>query len=160
MIKIVSFDYFEPFEYIEVNFTEVWAWSPNFAWLGYESVNFLIGLGSLAIFASLQLVFLSLLLCRLPTLCKKSSHKVCNKLGKKLQWESQRVNGILFMHGTFFDIATCVFISMEMIKFFDVLNEADRTSIAFSLLFGVVLALYLSFVIFFALCRSNQMALA
>ena len=28
MLSFVSFDYFPPFEYIDVNFTEVWYWSP------------------------------------------------------------------------------------------------------------------------------------
>ena len=44
LISIVSFDYFAPFDYVEVKFTELWFWSPNFEWLGYDSVQFLLGL--------------------------------------------------------------------------------------------------------------------
>ena len=53
MISVVSFDYFPPFEYLDVGFTEVWSYSENFEWIGYDSVNFLIGLGSIGIFAAL-----------------------------------------------------------------------------------------------------------
>ena len=53
MISFVSFDYFPPFEYIDAGFTEVWSWSPNFEFLGYDTVNFLEGLGSIAVFAGL-----------------------------------------------------------------------------------------------------------
>ena len=53
MISVVSFDYFPPFEYLDVDFTETWAWSPNFEWIGYDSVNFLLGLGSIAVFAAI-----------------------------------------------------------------------------------------------------------
>ena len=53
MISFVSFDYFPPFEYIDADFTEVWSWSPNFEFLGYDTVNFLEGLGSIAVFAGL-----------------------------------------------------------------------------------------------------------
>lgn len=35
-VEIVSFDYFAPFEYIDADFTETWAWSPEFDWMGYE----------------------------------------------------------------------------------------------------------------------------
>ena len=52
MISVVSFDYFAPFEYYDIGFTEVGSWSPEFYMLGYESVNFLLGLGSILIFAS------------------------------------------------------------------------------------------------------------
>ena len=53
MISFVSFDYFPPFEYIDANFTEVGSWSPHFEFLGYDTVNFLEGLGSIVIFSGL-----------------------------------------------------------------------------------------------------------
>ena len=69
LISIVSFDYLKPFEYLDVNFTELWAWSPNFEWLDYDSVQFLPELGSIAIFAAIQLfmslIALGVMTCRL-----------------------------------------------------------------------------------------------
>ena len=48
----MSFDYLPPpFEYIDAGFTEVWAHSPEFEWLGYDTVNFMLGMGSLIMFA-------------------------------------------------------------------------------------------------------------
>ena len=38
MIDMVSFDYFPPFEYIDVHFSDAWAWSPNFDFVGYGTV--------------------------------------------------------------------------------------------------------------------------
>ena len=37
IIKVVSFDYFPPFDYIEVGFTDTEAISPQFDWVGYGS---------------------------------------------------------------------------------------------------------------------------
>lgn len=53
MVNIVSFDYFAPFEYVDAGFTEVWAYSPEFEWLEYDTVNFVLGLGSIIVFAAL-----------------------------------------------------------------------------------------------------------
>ena len=47
IISISSFYYFPPFEYVDVGFTEFWAFSENFVRIGYDSVNFLLGLGSI-----------------------------------------------------------------------------------------------------------------
>ena len=47
MISIVSFDFFSPTEYFDIGLTETEPWSTNFAWLGYESVNFIEGMGSI-----------------------------------------------------------------------------------------------------------------
>ena len=51
MVGIVSFDYFQPTDYIDLNFTETPAYTENFEMLGYESLNFVEGLGSIIIFA-------------------------------------------------------------------------------------------------------------
>ena len=60
MVNIVSFDFFAPLEYVDVEFTEVWAWSPHFEWIGYDSVNFIVALGSIVLFY-LLLIFLIVL---------------------------------------------------------------------------------------------------
>ena len=51
LIGVVSFDYFSPTEYIEFNFTEMPPWSDNFDWIGYGSINFVDGMGSITVFA-------------------------------------------------------------------------------------------------------------
>ena len=51
MISFVSFDYFQPSEYINFGFSEMPSWSERFEWLGYDSINFVEGMGSIIIFA-------------------------------------------------------------------------------------------------------------
>ena len=58
MRECVSFDFFAPFDYVDVGFTEVWTWSQNFMWLGYPTVNFLIEMGSITVFCALQLLLI------------------------------------------------------------------------------------------------------
>ena len=116
---MISFDYFPPFEYIAVDFTEVGSWSTNFEWLGYDSVNFLEGLGSIAIFASILLlrVAISLLLktsgrkCRACTCCEKI-------FSGSAVW----ISSLTFIHATFFEIVVCASISMRMLLFLDHLS--------------------------------------
>ena len=62
MISVVSFDYFSPTEYYEVDFTETDAYSESFATLGYESSNFVEGMGSIIIFAFIQIIMVLLTL--------------------------------------------------------------------------------------------------
>ena len=64
MITTVSFDYFLPFEYIEADFTEVWSWSTNFEWIGFDTVNFLEGIGSIALFIFVLILVLLVLLVK------------------------------------------------------------------------------------------------
>ena len=62
MISVVSFDYFSPTEYVTVDFTETDAYTENFATLGYESSNFVEGMGSIIIFAFIQIIMIILIL--------------------------------------------------------------------------------------------------
>ena len=57
MQSVVSFDYFQPTSYIEVDFTEMDPWTENFAELGYDSINFVEGMGSIIIFCSWQVIY-------------------------------------------------------------------------------------------------------
>ena len=84
MISIVSFDYFPPFEYIPVEFSEVWTWSPQFEWIGYDSVNFLIGLGSITVFAFFQL--LTVLFALILSICICKCDKLRNRFSKIKAW--------------------------------------------------------------------------
>ena len=77
MISIVSFDYFSPNDYIDFKFTKTPSWSPNFELLGYKTCNYFISLGSIAVFATLQLMIVilavGLRLCKVNCPCKKGN---------------------------------------------------------------------------------------
>ena len=74
MIDVVSFDFFSPVEYFDVGMTETEAWSENFEWLRYESINFIEGMGSILLvafflaFCALAAMITHFLKCRIP--CK------------------------------------------------------------------------------------------
>lgn len=70
------------------------------------------------------------------------------------------MNFLTFVHGTFFELAICCLTSMDLVKYFSVLKKVDRASIMFSLFFTGILVLYLSYISFFAICRSEQVAMA
>ena len=50
MQEVVSFDYFQPTEFVSVDFTETSPWSEKFDTLGYGSINFVEGMGSILVF--------------------------------------------------------------------------------------------------------------
>ena len=62
LIKIVSFDIFEPHEHFDLKLTPTEPWSIRFSWLGYGSVNFMENMGSAS------LIFFTLILYILTTL--------------------------------------------------------------------------------------------
>ena len=75
LIQIVSFDFFPLHEYFDFSFTHTEPWSNSFAWLDYDSLNFIENMGS----ASLVLAALLLnLLIALVVWC------IENKCGKKM----------------------------------------------------------------------------
>ena len=156
MLSFVSFDYFPPFEYIEVDFTEVWSWSPQFEFIGYDTVNFLLGLGSIAVFAALQLctvlVSLAMRICRVTCPCKWGREN----FAPAAVW----ITSLTFIHGTFFEISVCAFISLSMVPFVsweDLLNSSDNASCGFALLFGIIMVLYVLFVNYFVCCKSRKL---
>ena len=76
LIQFVSFDFFPLHEYIDMGFTPTDAWSDSFAWLDYDSVNFVEGMGSLnIIFAALILyVLVTTIVVNIEHCCKKEFH--------------------------------------------------------------------------------------
>ena len=79
MIDVVSFDFFSLTEYFDIGITETEAWTENFAFLGYESVNFVEGMGSILLvaiflaFCGLVALILSLIKCNLRCKCLKKN---------------------------------------------------------------------------------------
>ena len=102
MISVVSFDYYPPFEYIDVGFSEVWAYSESFEWIGYDSVNFLVGLGSISVFAALQvaIILTALLACLIRCPCKWAR--------ETFSGQAVWAGSLAFIHGTFFEIMVTV----------------------------------------------------
>ena len=49
LVKIVSFDLFPIHQYFDFDFTNTEAWSNSFAWLDYDSLNFVENMGSASI---------------------------------------------------------------------------------------------------------------
>jgi len=115
---MISLDYFSPYEYIEVDFTEFASWSPNFEWLGYDSVNFLEGLGSIAIFAAIQLAIV-LISLMLKSCGRKCPCSCCEKI---FSGSAVWISSLTFIHATFFEIVVSASISMSMLLFVDHLS--------------------------------------
>ena len=107
MIDVVSFDYFPIHDIFEFGFTETEPWSDKFLYLGYETVNFIEGMGSMILFiwigvACLILVALVNLLCR--------SYKCSKKFfGWRKAWEFS----LGFLEGSFFQSMVCASVSMQ-----------------------------------------------
>mmetsp|Transcript_20329 Transcript_20329/g.27489 ORF Transcript_20329/g.27489 Transcript_20329/m.27489 type:complete len:285 (-) Transcript_20329:765-1619(-) len=155
MISIVSFDYFPPFNYIDAKFTEVWAWSPNFEWIGFSTVNFLVGLGSIAVFTFIQILFIIVLLVKLATFKRCPCRWAERKFSSKETWSSS----LTLIHGTFFEFMACACLAMTMVPFWDDFIEQDQFSIVLAVICLFLLCVYLVFIVFFACCRSRAMAL-
>ena len=151
----MSFDYFAPFDFIKVGFTDLWSWSPNFEWLGYDTVQFLLGLGSITVFAAGQIltsvIALAIITCRLKLPFKWAR--------RYFSAENTWANSLIFLHGTYFEIAVCVCISMSLVNFWDYLNSADKMSAYFAFMFLFFIVFYLIFAFYFAFCLSGNFAL-
>ena len=80
MISVVSFDYFPIFDHWDVGFTETNPRSERFEWLGYESVNFLEGMGSISIFASIILLYMILIIMIKPFRCYIKTGSMISKI--------------------------------------------------------------------------------
>lgn len=121
MVDIVSFDYFEPFEYIDAGFTEVWAYSPEFEWLEYDTVNFVLGMGSIIVFAALEILLLLVSLMVKPCLHRCPCKWVRENLSTAKIWD----NSLTFIHGTFFSIMICSAVSKSMAEYYDEFETVD-----------------------------------
>ena len=107
MIEIVSFDYFPIHDIFDFGFTETEPWSIKFLELGYETVNFIEGMGSIILFiwigaAYLAIVVLFYFVCR--------TFRYREKLfSARKSWESS----LGFLEGTIFETMVCVSVSMR-----------------------------------------------
>ena len=60
MINVVSFDYFPLTDVINFGFTETEPWSDKFELLGYETINFIEGMGSILLFIWIGFIYIIL----------------------------------------------------------------------------------------------------
>ena len=56
LIQIMSFDFFPVADYIDMGFQATDPWNIRFEWLGYESTNFVVAMGSITIFVSIFII--------------------------------------------------------------------------------------------------------
>ena len=123
MIKVVSFDYFPVFDVWDVDFTETDPWSVNFEWLGYETLNFLEGMGSITIFVCIILLY---------TISVAIISVIKCNLSQGSMFRPMRVfhTSVGFFQGTFYELLICISVSMKMFDIIEYLNDADKISIA------------------------------
>ena len=88
-------------------------------------------------------------ICRLRCPCKWGR----NFFSQRNVWHSS----LTFFHGVFFEILVCVSVSLSLIPFLteNFINNADRTSVGYALLFLALLIGYLLFVTYFACIKSK-----
>ena len=61
------------------------------------------------------------------------------------------------MTGTFFENLVCISISMQMLTYYQVLNSADKMSIAFQFLFLAAVVAFIAYVTYFAIIVSPKL---
>ena len=115
-----------------------------------------MGLGSIAVFAVLQLglilVALGLKVCKVNCPCKWGR----DNFSTSAVWNSS----LTFVHGTFFEIIVCVSISMSMIPFFateDLFSDSDKISCVIALLFAAIMIAYILFISYFICVKQRKL---
>ena len=149
MVQVVSFDYFPFTQYINFGLIETEPWSEQFAYLGYDTINFFEGMGSIMLtmwIGSLYLLFVALR----HKFCKKK----CRGKYKPIDaWDST----LALLTGTFFEVILCLSVSMKMFSMWEYLKAGDKFSIANQMVVCVVMVLYILLSIFFVLCRAPKL---
>lgn len=129
-------------------------YSPNFDWLGYGSINFVDGMGSILVFAIFQ-IFALLLAIGIAAL----KVKCCLKCRSFAKMETQTTGMLDLIHGTFFECLVCVSMSMRMFEYDEFLVDADRVSLGFTCAFAVILVLYIALIVYFMAFKSPKVVL-
>lgn len=113
IMAIAAFDFYDFTDIIHDIFalepTE--SFSSNFETIGFESLYFLINMGSIFI---IYLIYTAMLCLVLPLLSiKKASRKLHKRLGSKLKWNSL----ITLMNESYQIIVVCVLLNTEVFSF-------------------------------------------
>ena len=117
-------------------------------------MNFLLNLGSIGVFAAIQVFFVLItsimVVTRLTQACK-----FCQKIFSiKIAW----LTFLTFIHGVFLEVAVASSISLNLLPLTDYLNDADKFSLYLSIAFMGILICFVAFVAYFAVCKSTIFA--
>ena len=152
-------DFYESVGY----FTETEAWSDRFLFLYYDSVNFVMLLGSILFFIlafGLTFLIILFLICKdrllKPTItCSCMSKSTKDKLSIRLRpifnMLSLKQSVISFLQGAFLELFICTCVSMKSFEIWSYLNQADILSLMFAVFGLFTLFLFVMFV-FYAIC--------
>ena len=127
-------------------------WSVNFEWLGYGSINFIDGMGSISILALVKILEGLIAFCLLPVMGIIKSKYIKKRCGCKEYFYST----LKFLNGTFFEVLVCVSISMSMFKFKDFFNTMDWVSVLMSFFFAALLITQIIFVLYFTIFKTKH----
>ena len=149
MISVVSFDFFPMSDWIDFNFSPTDPWSENFELLGYETVNFIEGMGSILVFLWCGFIYILIVTAVYykGVKCKPRVQKLC--CGPWVAWNTT----IGFLEGTFFEVMVCVSVSMRMLTFLEYLNDVDRFSIANQFVMAFILLALLCYILYFSIVK-------
>ena len=154
IISIVSFDYFPLTDVVDFGFTETEPQSDKFELLGYETSNFIEGMGSIMLFFwawFIYIILVALISCKRRRLQLKQKHKYFDAMKA---WDSC----LNFLQGTFFEAMVCVSVSMKQFAIFDFLNSSDKFSMVNHLLVTIIMVLFVGLITFFTLFRLPKLA--
>lgn len=158
MIGVVSFDYFQPTSYFDAGFSEMPAWSSNFEWLGYDSINFVEGAGSIIIFAFgfILRIIVAPFVVKFNSCCKCK----CRRVQKYFSFKNVSKGSLEFVHGTFFELLVCTSISMAMLQYAASFTASDTFSVVMQMLFALVLCVYVLTATYFTIKTSALMQIS
>ena len=131
MFTIVSFDFFPLSDFVDFGFSPTEPYTKNFEYLGYETINFIEGMGSIILFIWIGsiLILIGFILwlkgISTATITGKCGKKFVEKFAPLRVWDTC----IGFIQGTFFEAIVCVSVSMKMFEIAEFLNSADYFSI-------------------------------
>ena len=101
------------------------SWSANFEWLGYDSLNFMVLIGSILYFTIWFLVHF------IYAIIVLSVKQVCCKCAVKyFTMEKVAQSFFKFVNATFYEILLAVSVSMAMLRYVEHYNEADTVSVS------------------------------
>ena len=127
LIEIVSFDFFEVKDHIDLGFTKSEAWTERFYWLDYESFNFFENLGSISIFIAIYIVWVlfSVILNFARIHAIERSGWLKNRISSVYVTQSI----LRFMLETYFEILISSVLIIGMFRTREIWNEMDVISV-------------------------------
>ena len=149
MANVVSFDYFPVFDHWDVGFTPTDPYRVNFEWLGYESLNFLEGMGSISLLILAGLLYIL-------TMATLRVFK-CNQKSKRIESISAPMGlihkALSVVQGIFFEVVLCASVGMKMFTMLEYLNQPDEIAIGCQMVAAFLLTGFIIFVLYFTLVQ-------